>query len=101
MIQNLKGEIEKKEELEKENENLNIQVNNISETMLFLENENKAKNDEIEELNKDIKHLMDVRAEMKKKTFKDEQKIKGLQQVVIKDLKAKLSKKVRFGMRGL
>lgn len=96
MIQNLKGEIEQKEELEKENENLNIQVNNISETMVFLENENKAKNDEIEELNKDIKHLMDVRAEMKKKTFKDEQKIKGLQQVVIKDLKAKLTKKVRF-----
>ena len=48
----------------------------------------------MEELKKDVKHLMSERADMKRKAFKDEQKIKGLQQIVVKDLKHKLSKKV-------
>ena len=78
------------------NQNLNAQIVNASETIHFLENENKIKSNEIEELTKDVKHLMDVRSELKRKNFKNEQKIKGLQQVVVKDLKTKLSKKARF-----
>lgn len=59
-----------------------------------MENETIMKSNEISELNKDVKHLMDERADMKRKAFKDEQKIKSLQHVVIKDLKTKLAKKV-------
>ncbi|CAI2382044.1 unnamed protein product [Moneuplotes crassus] len=92
-IAQLNSKAHNTEEIIQENKQLNAQIDSMTDTMQFLENENKVKADEIEELNKDIKHLMDLRAEMKKKAFKDEQKIKGLQQVVIKDLKTKLSKK--------
>lgn len=37
---------------------------------------------------------MDERAIMKKKMFKDEQKLKSLQQIIVKDLNRKLAKKV-------
>lgn len=60
-----------------------------------MENEAIIKSKEILELNKDIKHLMDERADMKRKAFKDEQKIKTLQHVIVKDLKSKLAQKVR------
>jgi hypothetical protein len=59
-----------------------------------LEDENRIKSTEIDELNKDVKHLMDERAIMKKKMFKDEQKLKSLQQIIVKDLNRKLAKKV-------
>jgi peptidoglycan hydrolase CwlO-like protein len=62
--------------------------------MQFLENENRIKTNEISELLKDVKHLMDERSEMKRKIFKDKQKLKSLQQIVIKDLKTSLSKSV-------
>lgn len=64
------------------------------ETIGFLEDENRAKQHEIEELNKDVKHLMEERAQTSKKLFKDDQKIKSLQQIVVKDLKTRLAKKV-------
>lgn len=66
-----------------------------------MEDENRIKSTEIDELNKDVKHLMDERALMKKKIFKDEQKLKSLQQIIIKDLNKKLAKKVSLNLNML
>ena len=88
-------DVQIKEDLDKENRDLRMQIDNLTETANFLENEIKIKSNEINELNKDVKHLMDERADMRRKIIKDEQKIKGLQSVVIKDLKSKLSKRVK------
>ena len=89
-------DVQIKEDLDKENRSLRMQIDNFTETANFLENENKIKSNEINELNKDVKHLMDERADMRRKIIKDEQKIKGLQSVVIKDLKSKLTKRVNI-----
>jgi len=91
----LSEDVQIKEDLDKENRDLRMQIDNLTETANFLENEIKIKSNEINELNKDVKHLMDERADMRRKIIKDEQKIKGLQSVVIKDLKSKLSKRVK------
>jgi len=92
----LSEDVQIKEDLDKENRSLRMQIDNFTETANFLENENKIKSNEINELNKDVKHLMDERADMRRKIIKDEQKIKGLQSVVIKDLKSKLTKRVNI-----
>lgn len=62
------------------------------ETIEFMETEAKAKDTEISELNKDIKHLMDERTVMKTKQFEVDQKLKSLRQITIKDLHRKITK---------
>jgi peptidoglycan hydrolase CwlO-like protein len=46
-------------------EDQNKQINNKDETIKYLEEEISIKENEIMELNKDVKHLMDDRAKMK------------------------------------
>lgn len=75
---------------------MSTQISNKNETIKFLEDESKIKDSEMEELSKDVKHLMDERAKMQKKIFKLDQQVKGYQQITIKDYKQKVSKKVNF-----
>ena len=71
------------------------QSSNKDETIRFLEDEVKLKESEINEMKLDISNLMDERTKVHRKCFKLDQRVKGLQQVTIKDYKQKVSKKVQ------
>ena len=75
-------------------------LKNKQETIVFLEDEDRIKSNEISSLSMQVsktryqKQLQDETTLLKQRIFKDNQKIKTLKQIIIKDLKAKLVIKV-------